>query len=157
MSKWLLKHYFRWNEKQNQKQPFDWIWSLCWTLPPNSSLPLLYICSLLPTPSFPWLPLGSYLHTVSLFFPVFSLSFTSFLPVQPPSLSLSVHPHPSSLVSFSNRGSQLFLFTSMFSFFMSFSLIEVFNSTLLFSFIVKKLGAVLIRLTCSVSFHFNRI
>lgn len=35
----LLKHYFRRNENPNQKQASDWIQGLCWTLPPNSSLP----------------------------------------------------------------------------------------------------------------------
>lgn len=39
VSKWLFKHYFRRTEKPNQKQASDWIQGLCWTLPPNSSLP----------------------------------------------------------------------------------------------------------------------
>lgn len=58
MSKWLLKHYFRWNEKHNQKQSFDWIQGLCWTLPPNSSLLLSTFA--------PWCQLHHFPHYVSL-------------------------------------------------------------------------------------------
>lgn len=111
VSKWLLKHYFRWNEKQNQKQSFDWIQGLCWTLPPNSSLPFstfalwcqlhhfLYYVFGLWTPTLLFLPdlSPSFSCLSSCFFLTLSLPFHhSILSVfisysQPPSVALDLN------------------------------------------------------------------
>lgn len=81
LAKWLLKHYFRWNEKHNQKQSFDWIQGLCWTPLTNSSL-------LLPTLA-PWCQLHLTVspcceHSISFYFPTLFLLCCVFSPVSLP-------------------------------------------------------------------------
>lgn len=89
MSKWLLKHYFRWNEKPNPKQFFDWIRGLCWTLLLKPSLPISTFAPWCQIHHFP--DCISFLLTPSLPFPPFSFSFSvmpflTFLPVSVPAL-----------------------------------------------------------------------
>lgn len=98
MSKGLLKHYFRWNEKQIQKQSDDWIQGLCWTLLPNSSLPFSTFA--------PWCQLHHFPHYV------FCLWTPTLLFLPSPSLSCqSLHPV---FLPFPNSGFQLFLFPPSF-------------------------------------------
>lgn len=91
MSKWLLKHYFRWNEKHNQKQSFDWIQGLCWTLPPNSSLPLSTFAPWCQLHHFPHYAFGICEHLRSLFLPyLFSLPLSLLSLSSCPLLTLSL-------------------------------------------------------------------
>lgn len=115
-SKWLLKHYFRWNEKQNQKQCFDWIQGLYWTLPPHHhsySLPLLPSANSIIF--FTVLCLWTPTHIFLLFSPPF-MFFLQFIPLSTcPSILLcppSFHAqHPT---SFSSCSSPLHSFSTLF-------------------------------------------
>lgn len=130
-SKWLLKHYFRWNEKQNQKQCFDWIQGLYWTLPPHSSLLFFTFCSLVPTPSFSSLCLM--LMNTHSHFPSFFSSFHVFPSVYS-SFYLSFHSPLSSIVSCPtpNLFQQLFVSTPFLFHTFSFGSFTIITFFLLF-------------------------